>query len=951
MLGRGTQEGPWTREVGPRLGPLRGRADELSTLEALVASTREGAGGVVVVEGAAGIGKSRLLAEAGARAAAAGLMVAAGDADELDQVSAWRVLLDAVASTTPPVLPASETVPLEGLYDQRLAMAERVQAALEHASASRPVLVALDDMQWADAASLQAVGWLAQSLFSHPVGWVLALRPLPVRSDLDSLVRRLVAEGATKLHLLPLGAEASLALARDTGLAGSDDDLARQVAPAAGNPFYILALGKTDGSGAPGSVTAATREPRAAATETVAQHLRSLSDQTRRLLQVASVLGREFSVAEVASMMAQPVSQMLGAVEEALRAEVLTEVPVGLAFRHDLLRQAVYESVPASVRTALHREAAEALRKTGAAKARVAGQLAMGAAPGDAEATAAMLEAVTELGPSSPNAAADLALRMLELAGDQHDQRATMVLAAVDVLGRAGRLAEARAVSESYLATHRPPAPMEADLHFRMRQMWVFDRRDPYPDRVPERLLSNPYIRPELAATLTALDRVPMAMDWTGTLGDDGLDAAMRTVARGRGTPEFATVGVLRVQQSLSRGYMEDALARAQSAWADGRGMDGLGVLEEMVVNGLAANGRLREALSMMRGALESAQQVGRSSLVFRYRRLRAAILLSQGELDDAGAEARGVIDLPAQFGYPHRVALPLSVIVESALRRGDMIEARSAFARYGSGTENFFRDGAGARGFFPDLQWAEVLLAEARCDPVAATRALAPIASQLYAVSFIALTMHHRLVQLVRIALNCRAENEARQLAAMVRLLAERNPHVESLAAASHHARALIELQPASLDKAVQLAVRSEDRLLEAAAREDLAAMLATQVPKTESLKSRAVEHLEAAYSFYVRVNAHRDTARVRAALRALGVHKRQRSVARPRQGWASLSRSELGVVELVARGLSNRAVADELFVSPDTVNSHLRHAFMKLGIRSRVELARLAVQRDLTP
>ena len=103
----------------------------------------------------------------------------------------------------------------------------------------------------------------------------------------------------------------------------------------------------------------------------MAQHLRSLSEGVRRLLQVASVLGREFSLAEVASMMAQPVSQLLGAVEEALRAEVLTEVPIGLAFHHDLVRQVVYESLPPSVRSALHREAAEALSRTGAATVRL----------------------------------------------------------------------------------------------------------------------------------------------------------------------------------------------------------------------------------------------------------------------------------------------------------------------------------------------------------------------------------------------------------------------------------------------------------------------------------------------------------------------------------------------------------------------------------------------------
>ena len=185
--------------------PLRGRADELSRLEVLVTSTRQGAGGGVVVEGAAGIGKSRLLAEASSEAAAAGLMVAAGGADELDQASAWRVLLQALGSSTPPVLSSSELGSLGGLSDQRFAIVERLQAVLERASTSRPVLVVLDDLQWADPASLLAIGWLARSLFSYPVGWVLALRPVPVKRELDALVGRLVEGGATRLHLGPLG--------------------------------------------------------------------------------------------------------------------------------------------------------------------------------------------------------------------------------------------------------------------------------------------------------------------------------------------------------------------------------------------------------------------------------------------------------------------------------------------------------------------------------------------------------------------------------------------------------------------------------------------------------------------------------------------------------------------------------------------------------------------------
>jgi DNA-binding CsgD family transcriptional regulator len=121
--------------------------------------------------------------------------------------------------------------------------------------------------------------------------------------------------------------------------------------------------------------------------------------------------------------------------------------------------------------------------------------------------------------------------------------------------------------------------------------------------------------------------------------------------------------------------------------------------------------------------------------------------------------------------------------------------------------------------------------------------------------------------------------------------------------------------------------------------AREDLARLLTGQARQPE-----AIAQLEAAYRSYTQAGAHRDTARVRAALRSLGIRKRQTSIARPQQGWQGLTPSERVVVDLVARGLTNREAASVLFLSPDTINTHLRHAFAKLGVRSRVELARIA-------
>lgn len=108
------------------------------------------------------------------------------------------------------------------------------------------------------------------------------------------------------------------------------------------------------------------------------------------------------------------------------------------------------------------------------------------------------------------------------------------------------------------------------------------------------------------------------------------------------------------------------------------------------------------------------------------------------------------------------------------------------------------------------------------------------------------------------------------------------------------------------------------------------------------------AIEQLDAVYDTYLQAGARRDAARARAELRALGVRRRQPASARAQRGWESLTKSERLVVDLVASGLTSREAASELFLSPETINSHLKHAFAKLNVRSRVQLARLAAERE---
>jgi DNA-binding CsgD family transcriptional regulator len=196
----------------------------------------------------------------------------------------------------------------------------------------------------------------------------------------------------------------------------------------------------------------------------------------------------------------------------------------------------------------------------------------------------------------------------------------------------------------------------------------------------------------------------------------------------------------------------------------------------------------------------------------------------------------------------------------------------------------------------------------------------------------------------LVRTAHTLGARTAAEAVVTAAERLAEDNPGFPAARAAAAHARGLLDGSPASLEQAVTGHTGPWAR---ASATEDLALLIASD--ETGDGRRRAVAAFDAALSAYEAMGAARDAARVRRRLRRLGVRRRHWShTDRPVSGWASLTDTERAVAELVAQGLTNRQVADQLFMSAHTVAFHLRHVFRKLEIASRVELARLTLERS---
>ncbi len=197
---------------------------------------------------------------------------------------------------------------------------------------------------------------------------------------------------------------------------------------------------------------------------------------------------------------------------------------------------------------------------------------------------------------------------------------------------------------------------------------------------------------------------------------------------------------------------------------------------------------------------------------------------------------------------------------------------------------------------------------------------------------------------QLARIAVAAGDEELAVAMVDAAERRAEANPTLAAIVGTAAHARGLLDGGVEHLERAIEQFERTSRPLALSSALEDLGARrIAAGEEKV------GIEDLERALRTYVEAGAAWDARRVRAKLRTRGIHRRVvGSSGRPETGWAAMTDSELAVARLVAQGLTNRDVAERLFVSPHTVNSHLRQIFAKLQINSRVALTRLANDQD---
>src|SRR5215831_9193597 len=469
-------------------GALVGRDSELATLTGLIHEVAAGRGGSVLIEGEPGIGKSALVRTALAEAAGAGCQVFWGAGDELGQALSLLPLLEGLRVREPSENPRRRMIVrlLRGEVaadrgaDVSAALAEQLLALIAEHCALRPTILVIDDLQWADQASITLWGRLARSVRQAPLLLVGTMRPVPQRDDLLALRR--AAGDATRLRLTGLTETAVAELVAALAGGEPDEKLLRLAEGAAGNPLYVTelvaaldrsaSLTVTDTGAAeltsglaPSSLSAA-----------IADRLGFVSGPVREVLRAAALLGVDFAVPDLAVVLGRGVADLIPAVDEACAAGVLAGSGSTLGFRHPLIRSALYEEIPLPVRAAWHRDAGRALAETGAPADRVAQQLLLAvcgsgdpAEPMDEWILSWLARNAEPLVAQAPQVAAELLRQAVTSSPAGTAQHDYLVGRLADALYRVGDAAEAERVAIRALA-HAAEPDLVVDLHWTLAQ-------------------------------------------------------------------------------------------------------------------------------------------------------------------------------------------------------------------------------------------------------------------------------------------------------------------------------------------------------------------------------------------------------------------------------------------------------------------------------------------------
>ena len=966
----------------PRAEHLVGRDEALASLERLLDELDRSHWAAVEVSGEPGIGKTRLLRELGSRAEGRGHIALTGSASEFERDLPFAVFVDALDEY------------LRGLDQARLSSLDQevraelghvfpslsslggrtgepeherhrshraVRALLEQLAQTRPLVLVLDDLHWADSASVELLGSL---LHRPPVAAVFvaaALRPRQVPERLSAALERAVRAAAlARIELDPLTpAQARELLGDAVGAA----EAAVLYEESGGNPFYLEQLARSlerPGKVAPASQISASDVgvPHAVAAA-LSEELAVLSDGTRLLLEGAAVAGDPFEPELAAAAAERPEDSAMAAIDELLRLDLIrsTDVPRRFRFRHPLVRRAVYETARGGWRLQAHGRCADALAARGATAAARAHHIERSARQGDLVAVDVLRaagEAAAALAPESAARWFDGALRLLPETAPVRD-RAELLLARVYALAAAGRFVDSHeAALEAVAVARGQPGGLSTTVATACASVERFlGRYELAHDRLVRALRDLPepasVERVELLMELTLNEfyrsRYEAMREWAAPavsaaveVGDPVLVAAAAVmpafaaamtgptdVARLRRAEAAAlvddlsddelaarphTAGWLAIAEVYLDLYVEaDAHASRALALARSTGEgDPLHRLYPVLPRVWYVRGKLAEAAELLDAAIEAGRLLGSPAALAGNLFNRSVVALAAGELDVACATAEESVELTRDLDEGFVSAWAAARLAAVLHETGQTERAVELLLDRAGGEELRLIPG-GWRAY-----WLELL-----------TRCLLALGRHTEA----ALAAH-------------RAEATAEEV------------QLPLAAAWADRAVAAVALFAGETARAADRALMSADAAdacgapIEAA----LSRVVAGRALARDGETDRAIAELERAAGALDACGAIRFRQCAERELGRLGrrPHRRTRPGQANGDGIESLTERELQVARLVVDRRTNAQIAAELYLSQKTVETHLRNIFSKMGVSTRVAVARAVEHADRT-
>ena len=900
----------------------------------MLAAARRGEGRCLVVEGEAGLGKSRLAAAA--CEAADGMTVLRARGSDLERDFSFGVVLQLFAPLAgrPELLTgaAALSAPLfaAGQAGSEFPLLHGLHWLAANAAEQRPLLLAVDDAHWADEPSLQFLLYLLQRLDELPVAVVVTTRPPEAR-----LVRRIARHRHTAVAALrPLSAGAVARIVQAE--LGGDDELAAACAAAtAGNPFYLREL-----------VAALRADGRMVVAEPVAQavvgRVAALPGPAAELASAVAVLGDGASLERAAALAGVDADAAAGAADALAGAAVL-ERGVPLAFVHPLVREAVYTDLPEARRARAHARAAELLRDAGADAEQVASHLVHAHGAAGEWAVGALRQAAQRALERGTPAAAARYLRQAVAALEREEERGALLTELA--------LAEARAREEG--AADRAREAIEATAGARERArvalevgMALVDGSHPQAGAVFDLGLAALGDPRDASAATTAADRVAAAPAAAGdelamtlrsaraaiafdhaTRAPGDLDALLVRAASGAATPGERLMLAHGALAPALRGESIDELRRLARAALSGPQPDVTSPTEmgawSLAATALLMAGELDEAERALTPALASARERGSVLAFGTLSHVRAHALHRRGRLEDAIADAQSALDA-VRYGWGPELPGIHAVLALCLLERGELDAAEAALAVPG-GEERW-----GATFTWADLLEARGRLKLARGDAPGALEELLACGARLEPLD----ASHPGVVAwrsgAAEAALALGDAERAAELAAADLELARGFGAAREIGLALRTAGVVAggDRGTALLRESVTVLRGSEAELELAHA---LCALGGALLAERHRLAAREAltEALDLAHRS--RADALEDLARER--LVAAGARPRRASA----RGSDALTPRERRIAQMAAAGLGNREIAEALFITMKTVETHLGRAYRKLGVTGR--------------